>query len=86
MTEVKETGTPGPTPEELVKMLDCELASQRSHRPATSRNRAIILVVGVLFIVIAAGVALLVLDQMLADIRQNGQFPQASSGPAQTNF
>jgi len=81
----KETGTADATPEQLVAMLDHELAAKRSHRPWTSRNRATILVVGVLFIVIGAGVALLVLDQMLADLRQNGG-AQTASAPAHANF
>ena len=69
-----------------MQMLDHELATHRSHRKGTNRNRAIILVAGVLFIVIAAGAALLVLDQMLSDLRQNGQVPQSVSTTTQRNF
>ena len=69
---MKENETNVSTPEELMRILDAEIAAKRSHRPWTSRNRATILVVGVLFIVIGAGVALLVLDQMLTNLRQNG--------------
>jgi hypothetical protein len=65
---MKETETSESTPEELLKMLDAQLAVQRSQRGNSARNRAIILVGGVLFIVIGAGAALLVLDQMLADM------------------
>jgi len=86
MRAQKEAETEAATPEQLVQILERELASRRSHRPWTSRNRATILVVGVLFIVIGAGVALLVLDQMLADLRQNGGVPQSSTIPARTNF
>ena len=86
MTDLKETQTGEATPEQLLQMLDCQLATHRSQRTGSSRNRAIILVVGVLFIVVAAGVALLVLDQMVADLRQNGQFPPPASASAQTNF
>jgi hypothetical protein len=86
MSAQKEAETQAATPEQLVQILEREFAARRSHRPWTSRNRATILVVGVLFIVIGAGVALLVLDQMLADLRQNGGVPQSSTTPARTNF
>jgi hypothetical protein len=86
LRDSKQTGSAEATPEQLVAMLDRELATKRSHKPWTSRNRATILVVGVLFIVVGAGVALLVLDQMLADLRQNGGAAQTSSAPAHTNF
>ena len=69
-----------------MQMLDCELAANRSHRKGTNRNRAIILVAGVLFIVVAAGAALLVLDQMLSDLRENGRAPQSASATTQRNF
>jgi hypothetical protein len=86
MRAQKEAETEAATPEQLVQILEREIVARRSHRPWTSRNRATILVVGVLFIVIGAGVALLVLDQMLADLRQNGGAPQSSTTPARTNF
>ena len=86
MRAEKETETKGATPEQLMEILNQQLASQRSHREGASRNRAIILVAGVLFIVVAAGVALLVLDQMLADLRQNPPTKQEGAGTAHTNF
>jgi hypothetical protein len=86
MSDSKETQSAGPTPEQLMQMLDLELSANRSQRTNANRNRAMILVVGVLFIVIAAGGAFLVLDQMLQDLRQNGQVPQPASTPVQTNF
>jgi uncharacterized membrane protein len=76
---MKETGTGGPTPEQLLKILDAQLASRRSQNAASSRNRAIILVGGLLFILVAAGAALLVLDQMLSDFRQNAHPPKAEA-------
>jgi len=86
MSDSKETETNAATPEQLLKILDTQLASQRSHRGVSSRNRAIILVVGLIFIVGAAGAALLVLDQMLADLRQNGPAPETVSGATPGNF
>ena len=86
MRALKQTESEGATPEQLLLILDGQLASQRSHRKGASRNRAIILVVGVLFIVVAAGAALLVLDQMLADFRQNGPNSHPGAETAHTNF
>ncbi|HEY3901061.1 MAG TPA: hypothetical protein VGM54_20785 [Chthoniobacter sp.] len=68
---MKEIPSPEPTPEQLVQLLDAQLAAHRSQRTKSGRNRAIILVSGVLFIVVAAGAALLILDQMLMDMREN---------------
>ncbi len=73
---MKETETDGSTPEQLLQILEAQLGAQRSQKAHTSRNRAMILVGGVLFILIGAGVALLVLDQMLSDFRENGHPPQ----------
>ena len=86
MSAQKEAVNEAATPEQLVQILERELASRRSHRPWTSRNRATILMVGVLFIMIAAGAAFLVLDHMLQDLRQSGELPHSASAPVQTNF
>jgi len=86
MRDVKETETQGATPEQLLQILDAQLSSQRSHRGVSSRNRAIILVVGVLFILGAAGAALLVLDQMLADLRQAPAGSQKETPQMDRNF
>jgi uncharacterized membrane protein len=83
---MKETETGGPTPEELLQILDAQLVAKRSQGAASSRNRAMFLVGGLLFILVAAGVALFVLDQMLSDLRQNGQLPQAGETTALKNF
>jgi hypothetical protein len=70
---MKETQSSDPTPEQLVQLLDAQLAAHRSQRGKSHRNRAIILVSGILLIVAAAGAALLILDQMLMDLRENGR-------------
>lgn len=67
---MKEIATEEPKPEHLLRMLDAELAAQRASNPGPSRNRTMLLVGGVLFIVIAAGVALVVLMQMLSDLER----------------
>ena len=82
MKNPKETGTPEATPEQLMQLLDVQLASQRSHRQNAGRNRAIILVAGLLFIVAAAGAALLILDQMLSDLRHQG--PSGGTAPTES--
>ena len=86
MKNPKETGTPEATPEQLVQLLDGQLASQRSHRQNSGRNRAIILVTGLLFIVAAAGAALLILDQMLADLRQQNSPAGTPPAESRVNF
>ena len=70
---MKEIETAKATPEELLQMLDARLALQRAQRGTNGRNRALLLAGGVLFILIGAGVALMVLSQMLADLPQNGR-------------
>jgi hypothetical protein len=62
-----------------VQMLDAQLAAQRSQIEKSGRNRAIFIVGGILFIVLAAGAALLVLDQMLMDIRDGGRLAPAAA-------
>ncbi len=78
---MKEIETSQPTPEQLLQMLEAQLTAKRSQRTTSSRNRAIILVTGILFIVVAAGAALMVLDQMLVDLRQGDRPRMAAPGP-----
>jgi len=78
---MKENETEHLTPEQLLQMIDLQLASQRSQRAQSGRNRATILVGGILFIIVIAGAALLVLDQMLMDLRPDGR--PATATPAQ---
>lgn len=83
---MKETGTAEQTPEQLLKFLEVETAMRRARRTQSGRNRAILLVAGLLFILIGTGVALLVLDQMLANLPPPNRAPQAASGEAPGNF
>ena len=83
---MKENETAHATPEQLLQMLDTQLAMQRAQRGPGGRNRAMLLAGGVLFIVIGAGVALLVLAQMLADLPQNGRHAAAAPAAAAGNF
>lgn len=83
---MKETGTGEQTPEQLLKILETEIATRRSAHRNAGRNRAILLVGGLLFIVIFAGVALLVLEQMLAELPRGRQDPPPGSEQAAGNF
>ena len=83
---MKETGTAQATPEQLLQVLDSQLAMQRVQRGLPGRNRAMLLVGGLLFICIAAGVALLVLAQMLSDLPQGGRRTAGSQPAAAGNF
>jgi hypothetical protein len=80
---MKENESDSITPEQLLQMIDAQLAAQRSQREQSGRNRATILVGGILFIVVAAGAALLVLDEMLMDMRPDK--PPAASGQSPVN-
>ena len=72
MNAPQQTETTQPTPEQLVQMLDLQLASARCKRGGRSRNRAMILVFGLLAIVAAGGIALVVAQQMLLDLQERG--------------
>ena len=78
MNTMKEIETSEATPEQLLQMLEARLVAQRLQREQSGRKRATILVTGILFIVVAASAALLVLNQMLVDLRQSGRLPTAS--------
>ena len=85
---MKETATDQATPEHLLKMLDAQMAMQRARRSHAGRNRMMFMVGGVLFIVIGAGVALVVLMQMLSDLPHGERRPaaQTTSQTAPGNF
>ena len=81
---MKEIETTKTTPEELLQIIDAQLAMQRALRGTGGRNRALLLAGGILFILIGAGVALLVLSQMLADLPRDGR--RASAQTVSGNF
>ena len=57
------------TPDQLLQMLDTQLAAARSKREtATPYSRGVLLVGGLLLILAACGAALLFLQQMLFDL------------------
>ncbi len=73
---MKEIETAPATPEHLMQMLEASLAVQRARSQRSSRNRMMFLVGGVLFIVLGAGGALLVLMQMLSELQPGGRAPR----------
>jgi hypothetical protein len=79
---MKENESDSITPEQLLQMIDAQLAAQRSQREQSGRNRATILVGGILFIVVAAGAALLVLDEMLMDLPRDKAPAASAQAPA----
>lgn len=78
---MKEIESSNATPEQLIQMLDVQMSMQRSQREKSNRNRAIVLVSGILFIVVAAGAALLVLNEMLMEARPNNRMPASGAAP-----
>jgi hypothetical protein len=68
----QQTETTPPTPEQLLKLLDLQLAHERGKRAHKSRNRATFLVVGILFIIVAAGIALVVAQGLLSELHDRG--------------
>jgi hypothetical protein len=65
---MKETETFSPSPDQLLQLLDSQIAMKRMQNQAARRNRAIFLTVGILVIVLGATAALLVLTQMMNEV------------------
>ena len=86
MKAMNETEINESTPEQLLQILEAQLAFQRSQRAKSSRNRAIFLVAGILMIVLGAGGALLVLNQILLDLRQSDRATMTAPGRSVGNF
>ncbi|HET6409024.1 MAG TPA: hypothetical protein VFG14_14145 [Chthoniobacteraceae bacterium] len=57
-----------PTPEQLLKLLDLQIAEQRKRKKSTAAKRAIILTVGMLIILGGLLGALLLFQQMTEDL------------------
>jgi hypothetical protein len=61
------------TPDQLLKILELQIAAQRSKRQGGKRHRGLILAGGMILIIVGALVAFLVLQQMLLDLPRGGQ-------------
>lgn len=75
MEAPKQIESAQPTPEQLLKLLDLQLGQERNKREHRSRNRATFLATGILFIIAAGGIALVVAQQMLAELQGRGGVP-----------
>lgn len=72
----KPSKTAEPTPEQLLKLLDVQIAMSRSRRKDTRRNRTAIAVGAILLIVVGALVAFLILQQMVSEMPHSGRKPE----------
>lgn len=68
-TKPDQNKTHDATPEQLMQMLDLQIASQRARRKNIANRRAIFIVVAIL-LVMGAGMALLVLQQQAQEKRE----------------
>ncbi|HYR58230.1 MAG TPA: hypothetical protein VEO95_06360 [Chthoniobacteraceae bacterium] len=78
MDAPKQIETAQPTPEQLLTLLELQIAGERSNRAHKSRNRATFLVTGILLIIAGACIALFVAGQLLAEVQERGA--RASAG------
>lgn len=69
MNSTIETQPVQQTPEQLARVLEIQLAAQRQKREKARGSRGLGLAVGVVFIIIAAATALLILEHMLGELR-----------------
>ncbi|MEA3208846.1 MAG: hypothetical protein QOE70_1903 [Chthoniobacter sp.] len=88
MQTSQQTETGHATPEQLLKLLDAQLAAQRNKRAVRPRNRATLLVTATVFIIVAAGIALVVAQQMALQLHPEGGRPagNAAMGEVHGNF
>ena len=66
--EPQPSKTNEPTPEQLLKLIDVQIATARARRRETPRRRALVAVSAILLIVLGLLAALLILQQMVADL------------------
>jgi len=76
---MNEIETAKATPEQLLQMIETRMAMQRAQRTQGGRNRLMFMVGGVLFIAIGAGVAFMVLSQMVSGLQNGERRPTAQA-------
>lgn len=77
--ETQPTKSAEPTPEQLLKLLDLQIAANRAKRKESpGGRRTTIAMIGILLIILGTGAALLILQQVMADL------PSAHPGPVAT--
>jgi hypothetical protein len=67
-----QTNSSEPTPEQLLKLLDLQIAAKRQRRRETPRQRSAVLALALMIIMGGAVVAFLILQQMVADLPHPG--------------
>jgi hypothetical protein len=83
---MKEIDSTSQTPEQLLRLLDAQLAAQRARRKKPERNRAVFLVSYMLIIVGAAAVAFLLLEWMLVNSPREGHRTSQSETASDRKF
>lgn len=75
------------SPDQLLRMLDLELAARKAKRTATAGQRAAILAGGLLFLMTGTTAALFYLFTMLADLphREGGGVPSGHTASSSTH-
>jgi len=68
-----QTQSPQPTPEQLMQLLDLQIAMQRAKRKGGRKHRATLIVGGVLLILAVTFAALFILQQMVGDLPRPGE-------------
>jgi len=75
MTETADqTKSPEATPEQLMQLLDLQIALQKTRRKAGQKHRVTLLVGSVLLILAGLFVALMILQEMAGDLRSQQTF------------
>ncbi|MEQ1860123.1 MAG: hypothetical protein ABMA13_09320 [Chthoniobacteraceae bacterium] len=65
---INPTKSTEPTPEQLLKLLEMQIATKRARRRTTPRHRAAVVATALLLIVLGAVAALLILQQTVAEM------------------
>jgi hypothetical protein len=68
--------SPEPTPEQLLKLLDLQIAAARSRKRGNPRNRVVLAVAAVFIIFLGALVALFLLQTMVEDMPRSTPAPE----------
>lgn len=68
MEATKQNDSTQLTPEQLLKLLELQSQRERAKREKKTRNRATFLAAGILVIIGAAGLALMIAQQLLVDL------------------
>jgi hypothetical protein len=68
LNEPQQTKSPELTPEQLLTMLDLQIAAKKARKRGSSRSRGVLLALGLLLIIAGCLGALLILRQSVGDL------------------